>query len=167
MGRKSSAAAKDRRTAQRLIERQNRDVLAERAAGYTEIRLAGIRAEIKEAIPRIGASVAWNAVDVLCLQTSPKFTDDESDRLLDVIKEEVEADLWEEGIEEEWLDTGHPISIIDIIINDEQYYHEREMLAAAAYYTKVEDTSGVKGTGATGTGGEASNRGHGHSRSWG
>ena len=159
MGRKSSAAAKDRRTAQRLIERQNRDILAERAAGYTEIRLAGIRAEIKEAIPKIGASVAWNAVDVLCLQTSPKFTDDESDRLLDVIKEEVEADLWEEGIEEEWLVTGHPISIIDIIINDEQYYHEREMLAAAAYYTKVEDTSGVEGTGATGTGGGANSTG--------
>ena len=77
-------------------------MLEERVAGYTEIRLAGIRAEIKAAFPAIGASVAVKAVDVLCLKTSPAFADDASDRLLDEIKEEVEADLWEEGIEEEW-----------------------------------------------------------------
>jgi len=131
MGRKSSAAAKDRGTAQRFIERQNKGILAERAAGYTEIRLAGIRAEIKAAIPQIGASVAVKAVDALCLKTSSKFTDDASDRLLDDIKEEVEAGLWAEGIEEEWLVTGHPISIIDKIIIEEMYYHDCDVMAAA------------------------------------
>ena len=84
MGKQSSAAAKERGTAQRLAERQIKELLARRAAGYTETRLAGIRANIKAAIPQLGASMAVKAVDVFCLKTLLAFADehDANSRLL-------------------------------------------------------------------------------------
>ena len=133
MGKKSAAVAKERRTAQRLAERHNKELLARNAAAYTEARLAGIRAEIKAAIPEIGASMAVKAVDVLCLTTSMDFEDDASDRLLDELREALEAHLLEQGFEEAWFSEYHPMQVIDEVIVEERtwYQHECGVLAAA------------------------------------
>ena len=130
MGKKSSAAAQEKRTAQRLAERQMKELLARRAAGYTEARLAGIRANIKAAIPQLGASMAVKAVDVFCLKTLPAFADehDASNRLLIELAEELEVHL--EDIEVEGT-RYHPMEVITALVTHEEHAHNSEMIAAA------------------------------------
>ena len=105
------------------------ELLARRAAGYTEARLAGIRANIKAAIPQLGASMAVKAVDVFCLKTLPAFADehDASNRLLIELGEEL-------GVHLKDVEVGgsqyHPIEVIDALVKQEEHAHKCEMIAA-------------------------------------
>jgi len=130
MGKKSSAGAKERRTAQRLTERQHKELLAESAAAYTETRLAGIRAAAKAEIPGLGAAMAVKVVDVLCLQTSTEVEDAASDRLINELREELEVNLGDEGMKEEWSQY-HPLDLIDAIVFQEKLDYNGEMISAA------------------------------------
>jgi len=130
MGKKSSAGAKERRTAQRLAERQHKEILAESAAAYTETRLAGIRAAAKAEIPGLGAAMAVKVVDVLCLQTSTEVEDAASDRLINELREELEVNLGDEGMKEEWSQY-HPLDLIDAIVVQEKLDYNCEMISAA------------------------------------
>ena len=129
MGKTSSTAAKDRRTAQRLAERQNKELLAESAAAYTEKRLAGLRAEIKATIPQLGAAMAVKVVDVLCLKTSTELQDEASDRLIDELRGELEVHLEDEGMEL-GRSQYHPLDVIDALVLQEKLTHNCEMRAA-------------------------------------
>jgi len=130
MGEKSSAAAQERRTAQRLAGRQRNETLAKSAAAYTEARLAGIRAAAKAEIPGLGAAMAVKVVDVLCLQTSTDIADEASDRLINELQEELEVNLGDEGMKEEWSQY-HPLDLIDAIVVQEKLDYNSKMISAA------------------------------------
>ena len=100
MGKRSSAAAKEKRAAERLGEQQKEKIREYLATVYTEGRLAEIRSAVRAEFPEIGPSMTVRVVDVLCLQAPATSTPADTMAILKELESELEAHLCESGFEE-------------------------------------------------------------------
>lgn len=124
MGRKNSAAAKARRTAEQNAEReeQKREILLQIAylktrQQYKASELEEIRLKVRQAMPMLQESMAARAVSVLCLSIGEHFSDEHNNRVVDEFVPELKAHLEESGYAIDSF-TECPINIIGEAIQE-------------------------------------------------
>jgi len=124
MGRKNSAAAKARRTAEQNAEReeQKRKILQQVAYCKTRLQykaseLEEIRLQVRQAMPMLQESMAARAVDVLCLGQGNYFPDEHNERVAGEFVPELEAHLEESGFAIDSF-TEHPVDMIGEAIQE-------------------------------------------------
>jgi len=124
MGRKNSAAAKARRTAEQNAEReeQKRKILQQVAYCKTRLQykaseLEEIRLQVRQAMPMLQESMAARAVSVLCLSVGEYFSDEHNNRVVDEFVPELMAHLEESGFAIDSF-TEHPINMIGEAIQE-------------------------------------------------
>ena len=97
MGRKSSSAAKERRAAQRAADReqqQHEAVVAEVDGTVLE----GYEAAVGAAIPQLPASMVATAVDVLCRRVSAAYPDENNEKTLAKLEDDINESLGKEAV---------------------------------------------------------------------